>query len=122
MKRSTVCAHTPQHLSARPAHLPCGFQTRFANLHNSLSQFLSINLLIYVYPIDSVPLIESWLRLYVYINIYRWETTEDFRCKEMERVMQSPLCNSQGHILTPPKDSCCLTRIQRPNFRFLKKT
>lgn len=121
MKRSSVSAHTLQHLSARPAHLPCGFQTRFANPHNSLSQFLSINLLIYVYPIDSVRLIESWLRLYVYINIYRWETTEDFRFKEVERVMQSP-SNSQGHILTPPKHSSCLTCIQRPNFRFLKKT
>lgn len=52
---------------------------------------------------------------YEYINIYKWETLENFQLREMEEALQFP-DSSHEHILTPLKDSC----IQRSNFNWFQ--
>lgn len=70
-KRDCACGQDCQLLPesfqvAFPKGLPCGFWTSIANPHSSVSQFVSINLLIYVLLI-SISLVVCWMTHWCYM-------------------------------------------------------
>lgn len=95
---------------------PVDFRLDFANPCSRLSQSLSINFLIWVYLTDSITLSVPWLIHYVYISIYRWETSGNFILEGMKEALQSPDSSQEG-FLSPLNDSL-LTYVQRSDFNW----